>query len=78
MTKREKQRRYCPGCYDDFYNHQVNLDGKRECWSLESAKLVWRKEVSIDQCPPWKQKARRFLSCFRRQRYIYVDPKRTS
>jgi hypothetical protein len=66
----------CTGCYDDHYNQPGNSN-TGECWSLESAKLILRKEVSIDQCPPWNQKAKQLPSCYHRQRYVYVDPEVT-
>jgi len=69
-------KKYCAGCHDDFYNHKTNCCGK-DCWSLPDAKLVWRKEVHIDQRPPWDQKAIRVPDCYHRQRYVYIDPKRT-
>lgn len=75
MTKTEKLKR-CAGCYNDFYNGRNDL-GVKECWSLESAKMVWKKEVHIDQRPPWTQKAQRFLSCYRKQRHVYVEKNRT-
>ena len=62
--------KHCRGCYDDFYNGGEG----RVCWSRERAKVIWRKEVSIDQRPPWTQKSRRLPSCYSRQRYIYVKP----
>ena len=75
MTKREKLK-HCIGCRNNFYNGNNDL-GVAECWSLEEAKLVWKKEVSIYQRPPWNQKARRFLSCFHRTGYVYVRPDQT-
>jgi len=72
MTKTEKLKR-CVGCQQDFYNGKNDL-GVKECWSLERAKIVWKKEVHIDQRPPWTQKAKRLLSCFHRARYVYVKP----
>ena len=74
MTDKEKQS-HCRGCYNDVYNH--GCGGATKCWSLSSATMVLKKEVSIDQRPPWNQKARQFLSCFKRQRYVYVAPDRT-
>ncbi len=71
MRKSEMERRYCPGCYCDDYNH--GLGGAKECWSLDRAEVVWRKRVHIDQRPPWNQKARRMLSCYHAQRYVFVD-----
>ena len=48
--------------------------GTKECWHLDSAKLILRKEVHINQQPPWKQKARKFLSCYRKKGYAYFPP----
>lgn len=71
----------CAGCCDDFYNHNdmgLNMrEGKPECWSLRSAQIVWRKEVPIDQVPPWTQEAKRLPNCYHKSRYIYVAPART-
>lgn len=75
MNKREKLR-YCSGCRDNFYNGN-NPYGFEECWNLKDAKVVWKKEVHIDQRPPWNQKAKRVLNCYRKPRHVYVDPKRT-
>ena len=66
-------RKWCSGCHDDFYNVSGNsTDGI--CWCRDTAKIIWRKEVSIDQRPPWTQKAKRLPSCYHRQRYVYVKP----
>lgn len=75
MNKREKLK-HCFGCRQNFYNGNNDL-GVKECWSLESAKMIWRKQVSIHQRPPWDQKAERFMSCYQRQGYVYVGPKQT-
>lgn len=75
MTTTEKLK-HCSGCRDDFYNG-ANPYGIGECWNLKPARLVWKKEVHIDQTPPWNQKARKFLSCYRRPRYVYVGPEQT-
>ena len=64
----------CIGCYNNGYNH--GLGGSEECWHFKNAKLIWRKEVHIDQVPPWKQKAKRFPDCYSKQRYAYVKPDR--
>lgn len=69
MTKRN-----CIGCYNDVYNH--GCGGSKECWSFKTAKVIFRKEVHIDQVPPWKQKAKRFPDCYQRSRYVYVEPNR--
>lgn len=75
MTTTEKKRR-CVGCRSNFYNGNNNL-GVTECWSLEKAKTVWKKLVPVDQRPPWTQKARRILSCYRPPRTVAVEPHQT-
>ena len=70
MTKKEKLK-HCAGCDDDFYNGNNPL-GVSECWSLNDAKLVWKREIHISQCPPFTQKPRRFFNCYRRPQYVYV------
>ena len=72
MSKNEKLK-HCIGCRNNFYNGNNNMEIK-ECWSLKSAKLVLKKEVGVDQRPPWKQKPRRVLSCYHKQKYVYVEP----
>lgn len=69
------KKKYCAGCYNDIYNHGAG--GAKECWSFADAELVMKKEVHIDQRPPWDQKPRKFLSCYHKQRYVYVNPDRT-
>lgn len=61
----------CSGCYNNDYNY--GLGGAKQCWSFKTAKMVWKKQVHIDQVPPWNQKARLFPSCYKKQRYVYVD-----
>ncbi len=63
----------CIGCRDNFYNGN-NTYGISECWYLKTAKLAERKEVHIDQRPPWKQKPMKVLSCYKRPQYVYVNP----
>lgn len=71
----EQKKKYCRGCHDNIYNNSAdNPSGTAQCWLLKDAEVVWRKEVHIDQRPPWKQKAKRFLSCYRRPKYVYVNP----
>jgi len=74
LSKKDKLR-YCLGCEDDFYNGK-NPYGVKECWNLEDAKVEWKKEVHVDERPPWEQKARRFLNCYRKKRFAYVKPNR--
>ena len=75
MTEEEKMK-HCGGCDDDFYNGK-NPMGIKRCWNLKWGELVFRKEVPMNQSPPWDQKPGRFLSCYRRNGYVYVDPERT-
>lgn len=70
MSKKSKKQ-YCKGCKDNFYNGN-NPYGIKECWNLKDAKVVKRKEVHINQRPPWKQKAIKVLDCYSRPQYIYV------
>jgi len=65
----------CIGCYNNDYNY--GLDRAKECWCFETAELIWRKEVHIDQVPPWNQKAKKLPSCYKKQRYVYVKPNQT-
>jgi hypothetical protein len=75
MTKEEKLKR-CIGCEQNFYNGNNDL-GVEECWNLKNATLMLKKEVCINQVPPWNQAPREFLSCFQRKGFIYVDPEKT-
>jgi hypothetical protein len=69
----QDKRKYCQGCYNDCYNtSEVN-----GCWSLDGAKLGLKKEVPIDQVPPWNQEPIRVLSCFKKKGYVYVGPEQT-
>lgn len=76
MTKTEKKRKYCVRCTENFYNGYNNM-GVKECWFLKSAKVIWRKRVSIHQRPPWDQKAIRVLNCQHERDYVFVGPKQT-
>jgi hypothetical protein len=70
---RKQKLELCVGCRDDFYNGKNDL-GIPECWCLKDAKLVWRKEVHIDQVPPWLQAPVHVLSCFRKPKHYYFEP----
>jgi len=39
------KKEYCAGCRDDFYNHRENMNGKRGCWSFETAESVTRYKL---------------------------------
>ncbi len=73
LSKKEKLK-LCSGCHCDFYNDN-NPYNIKECWSLEDAKVVWRKQVPLSQVPPWKQKPIKVLDCFKRDGYVMVGPK---
>jgi len=72
MSRRTERikKKYCPGCYDNVYNHGTG--GATECWSLNTAKIIWRKEVHINDRPPWKHKAKRLPHCYHRPKFVYV------
>lgn len=72
---KDKKLQYCQGCKDNFYNGN-NPYGIKECWCLQGARVVWRKEVHVDQRPPWKQGAIRVLECYKRPRYVYINADR--
>ena len=72
MTKEEKLR-HCQGCRNDFYNGK-NPYKIKECFSLKSAELMLKKEVYVNQIPPWNQEPRQILSCYHKEDFIYVDP----
>jgi len=67
-------KKHCEGCYNNIYNNGAG--GAKQCFSLATAEVIMRKEVHIDQVPPWNQKAKRFPDCYSRQRYAYVSPDR--
>lgn len=39
-----KDKQYCVGCKDDFYNSKNDL-GVKECWSYEHAKVVTKYRI---------------------------------
>ena len=67
-------KKHCAGCRNNFYNGNNEL-GVKECWLFKTAKIVWRKEVHIDQIPPWTQAARRFPNCYHRAHFCYLKVK---
>ena len=44
----------------------------KECWSLNEARLVKKKKVSIHQVPPWKQKSLKVLNCYHQDGFVFV------
>lgn len=75
MRLMKKSKNMCSECGDDFYNG-TNPYGVKECWNFKSAKVVARKEIPIDQQPPWKQKPIVVLNCFHKKGFVYWDPER--
>ena len=69
---KERKKQYCKGCHDDIYNYGAG--GATECIRLKDAKIVWLKEVHINDRPPWHHKAKRFPDCYRKPKFIYVEP----
>lgn len=66
----------CQGCEDNFYNGNNNL-GVNECWHFSKATMILRKQVHVDQVPPWNQSPVRVPSCYKVKRYVFVDPHKT-
>lgn len=75
--KKKKMRasvKDCVGCNDNFYNGN-NQYGIKQCWLLESAVLDKRKEVGINDVPPWDwQPVVTVPECYRKRGYVYVGP----
>ena len=69
--------KYCAGCEDNFYNGN-NPYNVKQCWGLETAKLIQRKKVHVDQVPPWNQEAGTYPSCYKQKRYVFVKPEQTN
>ncbi len=75
MTKEDKKQ-LCAGCYNDEYNQ--GLGGANECFYFKKARVCKKKEVHIDDVPPWKhQRIFKTLTCYRKPRFVYIDPERT-
>jgi hypothetical protein len=66
-------KKHCVGCYNDFYNYGGVNGNTKQCWMLKDAKLIKRKEVHIEQMPPYNQKAEFFPNCYRKQRFAYIN-----
>jgi len=76
LTK-EEMLQYCIKCTENFYNGN-NPYNIKECWNLPKAKLVVKKQVGMNDVPPWThQPVIKVLSCCRISGYILVDPKDT-
>ena len=67
----------CIGCNENFYNGN-NKFGINRCWLLDSARVVRRKEVGINDVPPWNwQPVVAVPQCYRKRGYVYVKPHQT-
>jgi len=72
MNKDEKKK-YCRGCYNNVYN--AGLGGAKECWSLQSSELIWRKRIHINQAPPFDQDAEKLPDCYVVPKYVFLNGK---
>ena len=66
----EKSKKLCEGCDDNYYNH----NREEGCWCYDTAKVVKRKMVSVDDIPPWDHEPIEVLSCFNVKRYVMIKP----
>ena len=62
----------CSGCEDNFYNGS-NPYNVKECWCLETAKIIKRKKVGMNDVPPWTWKPQPFPSCYRQKGYVFIN-----
>ena len=67
-----KEKSDCEGCEDNFYNGN-NPHGTKECWKFSDAKIIMRKQVHINQTPPWTQKPTLMMSCYRKKQFVFVN-----
>jgi len=77
LPEKKMDVKHCVGCEQNFYNGN-NPHGVKECWMLESAKLVSKKQVSVNDVPPWNHKPTLVPSCYSKLGYVFIDPKRTN
>ncbi len=66
-SKDEVRTKYCAGCYNDYYN----TSEPHHCWLLGNAKVILRKEVHINDRPPWKHVPKMLPDCYRKPKYVY-------
>ena len=69
--------KHCIGCEDNFYNDNNNY-GIKKCWCLDDAKLIERKQVGINDVPPWNQQPIIIPNCYKKNGYVFVSPDRTT
>lgn len=71
------KQKYCGGCRNDIYNNGGPHGYSTECWYLEQAEIVTRKEVPVSKAPPWTGcPIKKVLDCYNKPGYVYVDPER--
>lgn len=65
--------KHCNGCRNDFYNDKNPLGVKR-CWSLDSARLVWRWTIGTWTPMDKKSNFRRVKvpHCYHREGACYM------
>jgi len=72
ITNKEKLE-MCVGCEDNFYNGN-NPYGVSRCWHFTDAKVKMRKQVGMNDVPPWThQPVIKTLSCYHKKGYVFVD-----
>lgn len=65
-------KKNCVGCRDNFYNNRPEGD----CWLLETAELIKRKRVRMDEVPPWQAEPEELPNCYNASGFIFVSPER--
>lgn len=71
--------KHCPGCRDDFYNHnRMGLNetsGTPRCWNADTATLVKARDVPMDMPPPYTRLPLTTRpSCYCGNRVVRVKP----
>ena len=59
-----KSKSMCYGCYNNIY---------QPCWCYKTAKIVKKILVHIDIIPPYIEEPKKYLSCYRAQRYALLN-----
>lgn len=72
-------KKHCAGCHSNFYNGRKNIGGN-DCWSLKTAKMVWRIAVGHWENPPYLNKKKHHVpDCWQGEgsnRTHYIDPEK--
>ena len=63
----------CVGCRNDFYNTGGVTGHTHHCWAFDSADMIKRKKVHMNDVPPWKHKAILRPTCYRVSQYVFVN-----